>query len=217
MGKRREPRKDIKVPVRIFGTDSSGQIFSEKVFTINVSRCGAELINVQARLNADEIIGLTYGTTKVHFRIKWVGALNTAKTGRLGLQNLTPEKPLWDFPLPDPSDDGSWRDARDRRSHPRLKCICSTELYPEGQTAPLRTRTTDISLGGCFIEMNLPLPKGTPVKIALWIKDSKLWATGKVVTSTPGFGIGVQFAEISEPDRHILRQFLQSNIRISTL
>ena len=55
MGKRREPRKDIKVPVRIFGTDSSGQIFSEKVFTINVSRCGAELINVQARLNPDEM------------------------------------------------------------------------------------------------------------------------------------------------------------------
>jgi hypothetical protein len=217
MGKRREPRKDIKVPVRIFGTDSNGQIFSEKVFTINVSRCGAELINVQARLNADEIIGLTYGTTKVHFRIKWVGAPNTAKAGRLGLLNLTPEKPLWDFPLPEPSDDGSWRDARDRRSHPRLKCICSTEIYPNGQTAPLRTRTADLSFGGCFIEMNLPLPKGTPLKIALWIKDSKLWATGKVVTSTPGFGIGVEFAEISEPDRQILRQFLQSNIRISSL
>jgi PilZ domain-containing protein len=217
MGKRREPRKDVKLPVRIFGTDSSGQIFSEKVFTINVSRHGAELINVQAQLNADEIIGLTYGTTKVHFRIKWVGAPNTPKAGRLGLLNLTPEKPLWDFPLPEPSDDGSWRDARDRRAHPRLKCVCSSELYPAGQTAPFRTRCTDISLGGCFIEMNLPLPKGTSVKIALWIKESKLWATGKVVTSTPGFGIGVQFKEISELDKQALQQFIQSNTRISTL
>jgi hypothetical protein len=217
MGKRREPRKDIKVPVRIFGTDSSGQIFSEKVFTINVSRCGVELIGVQARLNADEIIGLTYGTTKVHFRIKWAGEPNTAKAGHLGLLNLTPEKTLWDFPLPEPSDDGSWRDSRDRRSDPRQKCVCSSELYPDSQTAPFRTRSTDISMGGCFVEMNLPLPKGTPVKIALWIKETKVWATGTVVTSTPGFGIGIHFAEISESDKQLLRQFIQSNTRLSTI
>jgi hypothetical protein len=42
MGKRREPRKEI-LPVRIFGTDGSGQIFSEKVVTVNVSRQGIEL------------------------------------------------------------------------------------------------------------------------------------------------------------------------------
>ena len=56
MGKRREPRKDIKVPVRIFGTDSGGQIFSEKVFTTNVSQHGAEVTGVQAQPNVDEIV-----------------------------------------------------------------------------------------------------------------------------------------------------------------
>jgi c-di-GMP-binding flagellar brake protein YcgR len=37
------------------------------------------------------------------------------------------------------------------------------------------------------------------------------------VTSTPGFGIGVQFKEISELDKQALQQFIQSNTRISTL
>jgi hypothetical protein len=70
MGKRREPRKETRVPVRIFGTDSNGQIFSEKVFTVNVSQQGVELSGVQTRLKADEVVGLTYGTTKTHFRVK---------------------------------------------------------------------------------------------------------------------------------------------------
>jgi hypothetical protein len=38
MGKRREPRKNAQVPVRIFGTDAQGKIFSEKVSTSTVSK-----------------------------------------------------------------------------------------------------------------------------------------------------------------------------------
>ena len=73
MARRREPRKEVQVPVRIFGTDSSGHVFSEKAVTVNVSRQGAELSGVQPQLNLDEIVGLTYGKNRVHFRVKWVG------------------------------------------------------------------------------------------------------------------------------------------------
>ena len=214
MGKRREPRKEIKIPVRIFGTDSSGQIFSEKVFTTNVSRSGAELVGVQAQLAAEEIVGLTYGTTKCHFRIKWVGEPNTAKAGHVGLANLTPEKALWDFPLPGPTDDGGWRDARDRRKYPRLKLTCPVELHAPNQSSPMRTRTTDLSMGGCYVEMNVPLSRGSEVRLALWLKEVKVWVQGKVVTSTPGFGIGVQFTEISHADIPRLQEYLKSMTRL---
>jgi len=56
MGRRREPRKEIQVPVRIFGTDSSGQVFSAKAVTVNVSQQGIELSGVECRLNLDETI-----------------------------------------------------------------------------------------------------------------------------------------------------------------
>jgi hypothetical protein len=214
MGKRREPRKEIRVPVRIFGTDSGGQIFSEKVFTVDVSQQGLQLSGVQAHPSVDEIVGVTYGTTKTHFRVKWVGQAGSAKAGHIGLLNLSPEKSLWDFPLPPPSFDASVRDARDRRTSPRLKSTNSAEVYPSGQTAPIRTRTADISVGGCFLEMPNPLPKATQIKIALWVKDYKLWATGEVVTSTPGFGIGVKFIEMTDQDKNQLREFLDSTIRI---
>lgn len=217
MGKRREPRVDMSVPVRIFGTDSSGQIFSEKLSTLNVSRQGAELGGVQAQLKMGEIIGLTYGTNKIHFRIMWVGAQGTPKQGRIGLLNLSPDKPLWDFALPGPGIDGSGiaRDPNDRRAHPRFKTVNSVEIHPEGQLAPIRARTADLSVGGCFIEMPNPLPRGTQMRIGIWVKDTKLWANGRVITSNPGFGIGVQFLQISDEDKIQLEQFLESTIRIT--
>ena len=214
MGKRREPRKEIKVPVRIFGTDTGGRIFSEKAFTTNVSQQGVELSGVQAQPNVDEIVGVTYGVTKAHFRVKWVGQPGTPQAGHLGLLNLSPEKSLWDFPLPPPGFDGSVRDAKDRRTSSRLKCTNSAEVYPSGETAPIRTRTADLSMGGCFLEMPNPLPKGTQIRIALWVKEFKLWTNGEVVTSTPGFGIGVKFTQISEQDKNQLKHFLESLVRI---
>jgi len=214
VGKRREPRKDIKVPVRIFGTDSSGQIFSEKVFTTNVSRHGAELEGVQAQPKVDEIIGLTYGQIKGHFRVRWVGQPGTPRSGHLGLLNLSPEKPLWDFPLPAATVDAGSGGLHDRRVHPRLKSVNSVELYPSGQTAPIRARTADISLGGCFVEMPNPLEKGMSVRIALWIRETKIWAQARVVFSTPGYGIGLQFTAMSDLERTELRQFLDSITRV---
>jgi len=42
MGKRREPRTPIELPVRIFGTDDSGKIFSENVTTMDGVNTGPD-------------------------------------------------------------------------------------------------------------------------------------------------------------------------------
>jgi hypothetical protein len=100
MGKRREPRQPVEVPVRIFGTDREGKIFSENVTTVDASQNGARLAGVKAQLQLDEIIGVTYGRNKVHFRVKWAGGPGTAAEGQIGVLNLSPDKPFWDFPCP---------------------------------------------------------------------------------------------------------------------
>jgi hypothetical protein len=131
MGKRREPRVEIRVPVRIFGTDSSGKVFSEKAATVNVGQQGAELSGVQPLLKHDEIIGLTYGTNRVHFRVKWVGQPGTPKAGHVGLLNISPEKPLWDFPLPSAAQDNYQAQVVQQRKHSRIKCHNSVELHTQ--------------------------------------------------------------------------------------
>jgi PilZ domain-containing protein len=208
MGKRREPRKEIKVPVRIFGTDSDGQIFSEKVFTENISKQGVELSGLKAKPSIDEIVGLTYGTTKVHFRVKWVGKAGTPNGDHMGLLNITPEKPLWDFPLPEPQSD-DYRPSVDRRQHPRLRCSTSVELHPE-EGSLIWGKAADLSIGGCFVEMSITLKKDQKLKIGLWIDQVKVWVNGIVTSSTPGFGIGVKFIDMAEKDSERLQQHLKT-------
>ena len=62
--------------------------------------------------------------------------------------------------------------------------------------------------------MPIPLSVGTKLKLGLWVRETKLWATAKVVNSRPGFGIGIQFAEMSPEDADRLKQFLQGMTRI---
>jgi hypothetical protein len=64
--------------------------------------------------------------------------------------------------------------------------------------------------------MQVPLREGSKVKVGLWVNETKLWATGKVVNSRPGFGIGIQFAELSKVDADRLQQFLRSIARLPT-
>jgi len=218
MGQRREPRKNLQVPVRIFGTDAQGRPFSENVSTSDVSRDGARLVGVQAQVQVGEIVGLTYKTIKGRFKVKWVGASGNPQAGQVGLENAVPGKPFWDFPLPGPGIDEYGRHTRgaERRQHPRMKCLNSIEVLPASASAPIWSKTTEMGLGGCFIEMPMPLPVGTTLKISLWVREQKLRFSGKVVNSRPGFGVGVQFTDVSPEDAEHLKEFLRSITRLAT-
>jgi hypothetical protein len=88
------------------------------------------------------------------------------------------------------------------------------QLHPEGQAAPIWGKAVDLSKGGCFIEMSIPLPLGTKLKIGLWLSENKLLLQGKVVNSRPGFGVGVQFTAVPPPAAEQIRLFLQSITQI---
>jgi PilZ domain len=207
MGKRREPRKQIQVPVRIFGTDSSGQMFSAKALTVNVSQQGIELSGVECQLNLDEIIGLTYGKNRAHFRIKWVGQPSTPKAGHVGLLNVSPEKPLWDFPLPSAMPDNHQPEVVQQRRHPRFKCQNSVEIHAQ-EGASFWATIADLSVGGCYVEMAIPLQTGNKIRVGIWIGETRAWADCEVAYSTPGCGVGLRFIRISESDLERIRQFL---------
>lgn len=209
MGKRQEPRKLVQVPVRIFGTDQQGRIFSENVMTIDVSHSGVKLAGVRAKVNVDEIVGLTYGRNKVHFRVKWIGQPGTPFDGQIGLQNLTPDRPLWDFALPHLTLD-SFRieSLGDRRKSLRVKCDVPVELRPEGEPT-MWGKATDLSLGGCFVEMPIPLKLDQKFEISLWLSGTKLRLKASVASTAPGFGIGVRFTEVVAADLEFLDRHLQ--------
>lgn len=217
MGKRREPRKAVKLAIRIFGTDVRGRVFSENVTTLDVSRQGCRVSGVEAEIKPGETIGATYAKNKSRFSVKWAGQPGTPQQGQLGLLNLAPEKPFWDLVVPAAAADDFGRQSPgvDRRKHPRLKSVNSVELRPEGQTAPIWGKAVDLSQGGCFVEMPIPLNSGTKLNIGLWLKEEKLKLNGKVVSSRPGFGIGIQFLDLAPEDAERIRIYLKSITRIA--
>jgi len=209
MGKRIEPRKAVQVPVRIFGTDRTGAIFSQKAVTVNISHSGVELAGVEASLAVNEIVGLTYGPNKVHFRIKWVGKPGTARAGHVGLLNVSPGKPLWDFPLspsaPDPYQPG----MNERRQYPRYRCQSSIEIHVQNGPSFWGT-VADLSLGGCYAEMPIPLEAGTKLCTSIWLGQEKVKANGEVVHRTPGFGVGIRFTQLAAADADLIRRYLDT-------
>jgi hypothetical protein len=209
MGKRIHPRMQIAVPVRIFGTDRHGQIFSEKVTTVTVSRSGVELADIQAELKLDEIIGLSYSSNRANFRVKWVGVPKSPKAGHAGLQNIAPEKPLWDFALPDGAVDTYQPGTVERRKQPRFRCQNSIEVHVHGGASFWGT-VSDLSLDGCYVEMPLPLAPGTKLKLGIWFGQNKVTAQAQVIHRTPGLGVGIKFTQITEEDLDHIRRFLQT-------
>jgi len=209
MSNRHEPRKELQISVRIFGTDRSGKAFSEKVTTVNISKNGAELSGVSAALNIGDTIGLAYANNRVHFRVKWIGKTGTPKETHIGLLNASPEKPLWDFPLPAPAPDDHRPVKLGQRKHPRFKCSNSIELHTESGASFWGT-IADLSQGGCYIEMALPVSAGSKVKAAIWIEEVKLQADCEVAYCAAGLGFGVKFTRISDADQQRLARYLET-------
>ncbi|HEV2697697.1 MAG TPA: PilZ domain-containing protein [Terriglobales bacterium] len=210
MGASTEPRKAVEVPVRVFGTDCAGKPFSEHLTTVDVSLNGAKLRGLKAKLQLDEIIGLTYGKSKGHFRVKWIGTPGTATEDVMGLLNLNPGKPLWDFPVSElATETAHIHGIGERRRWRRVKCSVSVELHVPGQ-AVIWGKASDLSQGGCFIEMAIPLHDRTSFDIALWLGEAKLHLQGQVVSVQPGFGNGVRFLGLTSEHQEHLRRFIET-------
>lgn len=96
------------------------------------------------------------------------------------------------------------------RQYPRFKAALSIELRPKGVSAPLRTQTSDIGLGGCYVEMVFTQEVSTPVEITLWIGDAKISGSGEVVSKHPSFGNGLKFTRLSENGKETLGRYLES-------
>jgi hypothetical protein len=94
LGKRREPRMLAKLHVRIAGIDASGRPILLMVPTLNVSRQGALLEGIQARLKVGDSVAITYKTSKARFRVTWVG--DAERAGQIGVQMVETEKCIWD-------------------------------------------------------------------------------------------------------------------------
>jgi len=98
--------------------------------------------------------------------------------------------------------------AGNRRGEPRMACSLGAEVYRLGSTVPNRCSLSDISEGGCYVEMPSPLSGNPGVEILVRTADTKLKVRGQVITSHPGFGMGVRFLLRDSGEREKILQLL---------
>lgn len=97
----------------------------------------------------------------------------------------------------------------ERRKHPRYPVTGGgAEVRQQGVDSRIWARLTDISLGGCYLEIMSPLPVLTYVNLGLILEEQHLNAKGQVVVSHPNFGMGVQFIDMSPADRQLLESWI---------
>jgi hypothetical protein len=211
IGKRRHKRIAAVVPVRLWGMDSRGRPFIEVSKTANVSRCGALLREVPAKLAPGDIIGLRNNDHKHRFRVVWLGSQGTPEADSVGLQSLEPDQWIWDqLRLPAEDVDIYARpQALERRLLNRTRCLLSAEVA-HGGAGQLLTFITELSLGGCYIAMNSPLSLEEHVTLGIWVDgQTKLWVEGIVVSSHPYTGMGVKFLGLSRTNCRALENCLK--------
>lgn len=101
---------------------------------------------------------------------------------------------------------------QERRGNPRVKVRAPVELHTEESTSPIRGATTDLSIGGCYIDTFFPFAVGTALELKLQLDDTLL-VLGAVVTCDPQVGNGIQFTRMLPEDIDALRAFLEAKAK----
>ena len=95
-----------------------------------------------------------------------------------------------------------------RRSVLRCPLVASAEVIDLHSGTRLSARISELSVGGCYLDVLTPFPEGTLVKLRI-IRDQGVFATnGKVVYTHANFGMGVAFTDLTHDQRSILEAWI---------
>jgi len=103
-------------------------------------------------------------------------------------------------------------DQQERRQYPRAKVSVPVEIHVEGAVSPIRGATSDLSVGGCYVETMFPFPVGTALDLKLQL-ESTLPIDATVVTCDPQVGNGMEFSRMLPEDRKVLEAFVEAALK----
>jgi hypothetical protein len=96
----------------------------------------------------------------------------------------------------------------ERRKSPRLRCSGSAEFRADGSDVRMWGTLTDISLHGCYVEMNATFPVDTKVDLVLKSFGIQIRSAGRVRATYPSLGMGICLVDIEPLEQLRLKQLL---------
>src|SRR6202034_1814865 len=99
-------------------------------------------------------------------------------------------------------------EPNNRRGQTRYACRLGAEVYQKGSSVRNYCHLSDLSPGGCYLEMPLAFAAGSAVEIVMRTHDMKLRVSGEVRASHPGYGMGVSFKLNTRDERDGVQQLI---------
>lgn len=104
----------------------------------------------------------------------------------------------------------------ERRRSPRYRFIADAEVKEILADTNLEARTGDLSIGGCFLDTQNPLPKDTKIQVIIRHQGSTFTAIGRVAFVVPNMGIGVAFTQVDGDQVSVLQKWLSDSTCMSS-
>jgi hypothetical protein len=213
MGRRTKSRIEMALPVRIFGLDSAGKPFAQSTQTLDVSRSGARLGGVRGTVALGDVIGLQYKQQKARCKVIWVGRAGSPKQDQIAVECLEKDRIPWAPELPDDRavDQFDHRQVRkqEARWHQRVTCHGGAEVRVPGEQGMSWAVLTDLSLRGCYLQTNTPLPVGTRPHLTIRAENVEVLTQSVVRTSNRTLGMGLEFVDLTPANKVRLENVIQ--------
>lgn len=97
----------------------------------------------------------------------------------------------------------------ERRRALRQPFIAKAEIFDEKKGLRTSSRVKDLTLHGCYVEMENPLPRGTRVLLEIFTESEFLETHATVVYLEPEQGMGLTFTEMPEGFASVLSKWLE--------
>ena len=101
---------------------------------------------------------------------------------------------------------------QDRRRNPRYPFAGSIEMRESASEDKRTARVKELSLNGCYVDMESPYPMGTSLAIKLFTETEFFEAQASVIYSQPNQGMGLMFRETKPYYLMVLRKWLLSSM-----
>jgi hypothetical protein len=94
----------------------------------------------------------------------------------------------------------------------RCSFVASVEVTELSSGTRLSARTSEVGMGGCYVDAMNPFAIGAQVKLRIVRDQGAFEAKAKVVYCDPSFGMGLSFTEMEREQRVILENWLEEMV-----
>jgi PilZ domain len=94
------------------------------------------------------------------------------------------------------------------RAVKRCQLVALAEIFAVGTGTKLQARTSEIGIGGCYVDALCPFAVGTALAVRIVRDDSSFHTKARVVYSDPSFGMGLAFESMDPEQRNILEDWV---------